>query len=206
MSLAHYDVDSGSRERRYERRDAVVFLKTKEAFGGLSNMAGGYPLRINGIRIATAEALYQACRFPDRPDVQRTILAEASPMTAKMRGKPFREFTRDDWDIVRVPIMRWSLRAKLAFHYREFSDLLKATGNRAIVEQSRRDGFWGAVPADDDSLVGMNVLGRLLMELREEISERDEESFRSLAPLNIPNFVLDGRPIETVITRRSTLF
>ena len=31
-------------ERTYYRADSVVFLKTKEAFGGLSNMAGDFPL------------------------------------------------------------------------------------------------------------------------------------------------------------------
>lgn len=205
MSLAHQSTDSSSQNRFYERRSSVVFLKTKEAFGGLSNMAGGYPLRVNGIWIPTSEALYQACRFPDRPDVQRTILSEASPMTAKMRGKPFRDSTREDWEIVRVRIMKWTLRAKLVFHFREFSELLLATGDRPIVEQSRRDGFWGALPDGDEALIGMNVLGRLLMELRQEVAKGHEQDFKVLEPLNIPKFNLDGKPIETLVTKRSKL-
>jgi len=44
--------------KTYHRDECVVFLKTKEQFGGLSNMAGGYSLFVNGIRILTAEALY----------------------------------------------------------------------------------------------------------------------------------------------------
>src|SRR5437899_1766418 len=92
--------------RTYKRRESVVFLKTKEEFGGLSNMAGGFPLRVNGVSILTSEALYQACRFPHLPDVQRQIIAERSPMTAKMRGKPHRANSRPDWDNVRVRIMR----------------------------------------------------------------------------------------------------
>ena len=74
--------------RTYSRKESVVFRKTNEPFGGLSNMAGGYPIRVNGVRILTSEALYQACRFPHLPDVQKLIIGQISPMTAKMRSKP----------------------------------------------------------------------------------------------------------------------
>lgn len=189
--------------RRYVRSEAAVFLKTKEKFGGLSNMAGGFPVRVNGVLIPTVEAFYQACRFPHLPEVQRAIIREPSPMTAKMKAKPFRSQSRTDWDVVRIPIMRWSLRLKLAFHFREFSSILLSTGGDAIVEESRRDPFWGALPQEADLLMGENVLGRLLMELREEIKTRPEESFRSLKVLNIPEFCILGEPIEPIVTYKA---
>src|SRR3954453_12207001 len=108
----------------YRRRDAVVFRKTAGRFGGLSNMAAGFPLEVNGIPIRTSEALYQACRFPHRPEVQRLILDERSPMTAKMRSKPYREDSRPDWDTARVTVMRWCLRVKLAQNWDRFGGLL----------------------------------------------------------------------------------
>src|SRR5437667_12647655 len=100
--------------RRYARADVIAFRRTTEAFGGLSNMAPGFPLLVNGITIRTSEALYQACRFPNMPDVQRMIIEEKSPMTAKMLSKPYRGESRPDWQSVRVKIMRWCLRLKLA--------------------------------------------------------------------------------------------
>src|SRR5712692_8024088 len=115
--------------RTYERHQSVVFLKTNEAFGGLSNMAGGFPLRVNGVRIATSEALYQACRFPHRPEVQRLVIEQTSPMTAKMKTKPYRDDSRPDWDRVRVKIMRWCLRVKLAQNWEKFSELLLRTSD-----------------------------------------------------------------------------
>src|SRR5262245_29263016 len=87
--------------RTYDRGSSVVFLKTDEPFGGLSNMAGRFPLQVQGTRIYTSEALYQACRFPHLPDVQRLIIGQASPMTAKMKSKPHRKDSRPDWDRVR---------------------------------------------------------------------------------------------------------
>jgi type I restriction enzyme S subunit len=159
-------------QRIYTRADSVVFCKTKEAFGGLSNMAAGFPLRINGVKILTSEALYQACRFPHMPDVQKLIIGQASPMTAKMKGKPYRNGTRKDWDAVRIGIMRWCLRVKLAYHWSLFVNLLLSTGNKAIVEESKKDGFWGAKPRDESTLVGANVLGRLLMGFARRLAQR----------------------------------
>ncbi|WP_211232645.1 NADAR domain-containing protein [Marinobacterium litorale] len=192
-----------SQIRVYDPAVSVVFLKTNERFGGLSNMAPGFPLRINGIPIRTSEALYQACRFPHMPDVQRRILDEHSPMTAKMRTKPFRSQSRPDWDNVRVKIMRWCLRVKLAQNWHTFSELLLATEDRPIVEQSRKDDFWGAKVTKNGTLVGMNVLGRLLMELREQLKSEDPESLKIVEPPPIPEFMLFQKPIEPVYAGRS---
>ena len=82
------DSPANRQTRTYDRPESVVFLKTKDAFGGLSNMASGFPLSVNGIHIRTCEALYQACRFPHLPEVQELIIAQKSPMTAKMTPEP----------------------------------------------------------------------------------------------------------------------
>lgn len=159
-------------------------------------MAAGFPLELNGIRIRTSEALYQACRFPHRPELQRIVLAEASPMTAKMRTKPHRKDTRPDWDEVRITIMRWALRVKLAQHPESFGRLLLATGDGAIVEESRRDEFWGAKPQPDGTLVGANVLGRLLRELRDDLESGKLSAGSIVVPPGLQNFALCGRLIE----------
>jgi type I restriction enzyme S subunit len=120
-------------------------------------------------------------------------------MTAKMKSKPYRRNSRPDWDQVRVKIMRWCLRVKLAQNWGSFSELLLATGERPIVEESRRDDFWGAKPKGEETLIGMNCLGRLLMELREVVRSSAEESLLRVEPLAIHDFMLDGHSIETVI-------
>ena len=188
-------------DRVYEGESSIVFRKTGERYGGLSNMAAGFPLVVNAIQIRTSEALYQACRFPHLPDVQRLVIDQASPMAAKMKAKPFRKQGRPDWDTVRVKVMRWSLRVKLAQNWERFGALLKATEDRPIVEESAKDDFWGAHPLKDGSLAGHNVLGRLLMELRNELASRPENSLRHVAPLHVPTFLLYGEPIGPVEAR-----
>ena len=76
------------------------------------------------------------------------ILGQKSPMTAKMKAKPYRNDSRPDWDEVRVEVMRWYLHVKLVQHWEKFGNLLLSTGNRPIVEESGRDQFWGAKPVN----------------------------------------------------------
>ena len=185
--------------RTYYPAESAVFRKTNERFGGLSNMAPGFPLVVNNKRIRTSEALYQACRFPSRPDVQLQIIADRSPMTAKMRSKPFRGDTRPDWDSVRVQVMRWCLRVKLAQNWQKFGSLLLSTGEAPIVEKRvRRTDFWASTEQPDGTLVGMNVLGRLLMELREQLKGGEVENLRFVEPLNISDFLLFRQPIKRI--------
>ena len=44
----------------YLLEECVTFRKTREEYGGLSNMASGYPIYIGKKKILTSEALYQA--------------------------------------------------------------------------------------------------------------------------------------------------
>ena len=187
----------------YKRSGATVFHKTKEAFGDLSNMAAGYPIKINGTHILTSEALYQACRYPHLPDIQKAIISEASPMAAKMKSKPYRKsHSRPDWEEQKVAIMEWCLRTKLAMNRTEFSRFLLATKDKPIVEQSAKDPFWGALVVDDDTLKGQNILGQLLVGLREEIKAGNvEHGF--VEPLSIPDFMLYGQPIPRLGFRSS---
>ena len=187
----------------YDLSQVASFQKTDEEFGGLSNMKGKiFPLRVNGLLIHTSEALYQACRFPDFPEIQKAILAEASPMAAKMKAKKFRNtHTRQDFEDVKVEIMRWCLRLKLANHPQAMGSLLLRTGSREIVEISHKDKFWGAVRKKENPQMaeGENVLGLLLMDLREfYLENRGKASLLRVSPPEIPNFKLLGNPVSAV--------
>lgn len=185
--------------RVYERAACITFRKTSEVWGGYSNMAGGFLLVVNGVTILTSEALYQACRFPHLPDVQRAIIAQASLMAAKMKGKPHRKNSRPDFDALRVPIMWWALRVKLAYHPRTFGRLLLDSGDRPIVEDSHKDTFWGAKAKDGHTLVGQSVLGRLLARLRDQLRAAGAEALRTVEPPPVPEFLLYGQPIRAVV-------
>ena len=183
-------------ERNYKRINVITFKKTKELYGGLSNMAPGFPIKINNIMIRNSEALYQALRYTEHPEIQKEIIMQNSPMTSKMKSKKHRALCREDWNDIRLKVMRWCLRVKLIQNWDSFGGLLIDTGDKQIVEESNKDRFWGAIPFDDGSLNGINALGRLLMELREEMPIYLTN--KELSPLKINNFKLMGVPIEGI--------
>jgi ribA/ribD-fused uncharacterized protein len=191
--------------RTYNKREVAFFRTTTGEFGPLSNMAPDFPIFLVGVRILTVEALYQACRFPDYPDVQRLIIDQTSPMTAKMKSKKYRERTRSDWDDVRVNVMRWCLRVKLENNWQRFGEVLERTGTRPIVEESTKDSFWGAKPQDDGTLFGMNVLGRLLMELRERFRDVNEGRAQEIKYPTVPHLLLFGQPLEAKSRKTETV-
>lgn len=190
-------------ERKYIENECCVFRKTKGKYGGLSNMASGFPLKVNGINIYSSEALYQACRFPHLPDVQQEILIQKSPMTAKMKSKPHRKFSRSDWETVNVKIMQWCLKVKLAQNFIKFGLALEETYFKPIVEDSSKDDFWGAKRQKENKelLVGINALGRLLMDLREKYFSEDRYSLLLVEPLSINDFLLLNKPIPIIDER-----
>ena len=81
------------------------------------------------------------------------------PYPAKKLGKTIKP--RDDWEMVKVDIMREIVSQKFLQHPALMNKLL-ATDNRLIVEVNAwRDTFWGVSHGK-----GKNHLGRILMECR----------------------------------------
>lgn len=184
-------------QRTYIRGEVVTFKSTKAKFGGLSNMAPGYSIRVNEVIIPTAEALYHACRFPLFPEIQQEIIEQNSPMTAKMISRKYLKYTRQDWEEVKYSIMYWVLKVKLSQNFSEFSKVLNETGDKAIVELSNKDKDWAAVETIEKTLIGKNALGRLLMQLREEFII-NKNSIECVHPIDTYGFLLYGNQIETV--------
>lgn len=185
--------------RVYDINQSVVFWKTTEKWGELSNMASGFVLSVNDLLIPSSEALYQACRFPNNPEIQNSIIWQPNAMYAKREAQHYKRFTRNDWQQYRILIMKWCLRVKILQHWDLLSRILLETRELPIVEFSKNDTFWGACPMQENKLVGENVLGRLLMEIREKI-KLNPELYGFRAP-NIPNFYLLNQPIQEIITR-----
>jgi ribA/ribD-fused uncharacterized protein len=183
----------------YNLADSAVIYRMMDEFGGLSNFARDFPLTIHSLVAHTNESLYQACRFPHRPDVQRLLLEEPNPAKVKRISRDYLDLTRPGWETDRKQIMRWCLRVKLAQHRRQIAALLEATGERPIVEQSYADDFWGAPRHEEGALRGANLLGLLWMELRAELRAGAWEPGCVVLPPDLPDFLLDGRPIGAVV-------
>ena len=186
--------------RRYDPAASAVFRRTRDRWGELSNFAPCV-IGVNGLTAYHSEGLYQACRFPDRADIQRMVCAERNPMTSKQVAHKHVELSRSDWMSNRIATMRWVLRVKLAQHFDTFGQVLENTGDMPIVEYSRFDDYWGA-DYQGEHMVGQNALGRLLMELREELRERQDD-MRVVSPPRLEGFRINGGIVAEMAHGRS---
>jgi ribA/ribD-fused uncharacterized protein len=141
---------------------AIKFYSVNNPYGEFSNFAP-YPIQIDGKLYPTSEHYFQAEKFLDE-SYREGIRDAASPREAARLGRS-REFPiRGDWESVKVDVMRRAVRTKFSSHA-QLLELLLSTGNEQIIEAAAGDFFWGA--GVDGS--GSNWLGRILMEVREEL-------------------------------------
>lgn len=147
----------------------------EQDFYVLSNFSA-FAVVFNGQMFPTSEAAYHWQKFTNAPEVQRLLFETRSAHDAFKVAEANKAKRRKDWDAVKVPIMKDILRAKAAQHEYVRRKLL-ATGDRILVENSWRDGFWGW-GADN---CGHNMLGKLWMEVRAELRAAASEAAAAMA-------------------------
>jgi len=142
------------------KKDAIKSFKGKDvAF--LSNFYSVI-VKYNGIEFPSVEHAFQASKCLDE-NVQRQFRIIPTPGEAKRFGKKVK--LREDWEIVKVSIMEDLLKQK--FSQKELKNKLLETGNLELIEGNNHgDTFWGQVNGQ-----GENMLGKLLMKIRDEIRE-----------------------------------
>jgi N-glycosidase YbiA len=119
-----------------------------------------HPFHFDGRLYPTAEHAFQAAECSDEDEAERVRQAR-SPVAAKQLGSGVR--LRVDWDEAHVDVMRAVLAAK--FSDPDLRARLIATGGAELVEENTwGDRFWGRSRGG-----GRNMLGDLLMELRESL-------------------------------------
>lgn len=158
-----------------EARRVISFTKVNLPHGWLGNMSP-HPVRHIEWEYATAEALFQALRFDDEK-IRMAIWEQTSPMAAKMIAKKYRDRMvirpRDEQDVENMGLV---LMLKIEQHP-EIRRMLLETGDAELIEDCTKRAsesglFWGA-KREGGYWVGGNMLGKLWMELREEVRRGD---------------------------------
>jgi ribA/ribD-fused uncharacterized protein len=147
----------------------ILFNRVNEPHGEFSNFAP-YPVKLKGRTWPSTEHFFQAQKFAGS-EHEEVIRKAASPMTAAHLGRSRKLPLRKDWESAKDNVMREALRAKFTQHP-DLRSLLLETGNATLVEHRQRDRYWG----DGGDGTGKNRLGLLLMELRAELREENQDS------------------------------
>ena len=150
----------------YPAKDCVKIHKASEEWGVFCNFART-PIKLEGRTFKTSEQLFQLMKFKDEEAVKAVYAANNPKMTAKHWEKTHR---RADWGQMIVDAMKFCLQMKYQ-QSQAFRDALEESKGRYIVEDQTtfrklQPDTWGVKPVGDD-FVGPNLLGRLLMELRD---------------------------------------
>lgn len=150
----------------YPVDDSIPIRKVSDEWGILGNFAHT-PIIYEGMTYKSAEQLFQMMKFTDE-DVRQAVYDAPNPKyMAKHYEKTHR---RDDWGMIFVDAMKQCLQLKYE-QSEEFRAALEQSKGKHIVEdQSSFKKSWAdtwGVKKQGDFYVGPNLMGRLLMELRD---------------------------------------
>lgn len=118
----------------------------------------------DGIPFISNEHFYQAMKFLDK-SIRRQVAEHPSRGLKSFCSK----FSiREDWDSIKLDVMRYGLDYKFSEMNPTLRTALIATECVELIEYNYwGDKFWGVCSKTGE---GLNNLGRILMEIREEIS------------------------------------
>ena len=138
-----------------------------------------YPCSIEyqGIEYPAVENFYVAMKVNDQQlingkyytpgDFREMISKVKNPAEVKKIGSKVK--LRSDWDSKKLEVMNWAVRQK--FKDETLANLLLSTGDQELIEGNWwRDYFWGVCNGK-----GENHLGKILMDVREELKIQNQK-------------------------------
>lgn len=164
----------------------IRFYRANERPYGMFSNLYRIPVELDGVVYPTAEHAYQAGKAR-KAAVREWLMSAPSPALLAMaaHGLYYWDIT-PGWSTNKFDRMRRVLAAKFSQH-EDLKELLLSTGNSRLVESATIDNevnrLWGEVNG-----VGRNMLGNLLMEVREQLNAQrtttPRRSSRKLAQAN----------------------
>lgn len=160
---------------RYPAAQTVCIRGTKEEWGVFGNFYGAKVV-VNGVTFDSTERLFHMMKLRgDKPEAAQDMMSVKAGMGMKMHVKHLYkehpEWFHDHWPSMIVDAMKFCLMLKYeqCEHFR--NELERSKGKYIVEDETKRSrgkdaDTWGAVLRGDE-YVGPSLLGRLLMELRD---------------------------------------
>ena len=141
-----------------------------ESFDGQYRFLSNFwavPIRVHPREFNSLESAYQSQKMAKDADKSRFMGLGAS--AAKKLGQELP--MRKDWNAVKIDTMLNLLHQK--FSRPGMGNLLRETGDAYLLEGNYwHDNFWGSCTCKRCGNKGQNMLGKLLMQVRSEISNK----------------------------------
>ena len=160
-----------------EQAEPILFYNRGEPYYQFTNFFEA-SVEIDGKFWLTTEHYFQAQKFVATPYVEyirRLSRAREAFEFARIPGVS--RWRRNDWENVKIDIMKKALLAKFSQHP-YLCRLLLDTRKRKLIEHSPHDSFWG----DGGDGSGRNELGKLLMDIRTVLQSRPMKNWEEQNP------------------------
>lgn len=115
----------------------------------------------------SVENAYQAAKFYDQHFNYASIVGTMEPHKTKAFVRQYSAFVRSDWESIKEKVMLHLLRLK--FDKPLFQAKLKMTKGLILEANGWHDNFWGSCFCSRCRGQGKNILGQLIMQIRNEI-------------------------------------
>lgn len=158
----------------YPKSQCVNIHKVDEEWGIFCNFAST-PIDIDGVTFKSSEHLFQMMKFTDAEVIGRindnTTRSGKKCYQIKKTVKSYeKDYRRSDWPQMVIDAMKFCLTMKYEQSEAFRAKLEESKGFFIVEDQTtmpkKKPDAWGVKP-DGDNFVGPNLLGRLLMELRD---------------------------------------
>ena len=164
-------------EAQNQESDIYFYGRTKGRVDGCYRFLSNFyrtTFAINGKDYATVEHYFQSMKYPGT-ELEEQIRLAPTPIAAKKLA--WEHSTPADWDHRKEDIMLTALRAKF-MQNPKLAEKLVATGEARLHEDSPKDFYWG--------VRGRDRLGKLLMQVRDELREEMGTGNRELGTDEFP--------------------
>ena len=133
-----------------------------------------HAIELNGVVYPTVEHAYQCLRYTD-PKIIEEIRSARSPVKAWEVSSRYKEQSqKPDFRGRKLDVMKMLMRAK-ADQYEEVKKALLDSGDALIIKHivtwPPGDGFWD----DGEHGEGMNHMGKIWMEIRDELRSEHQD-------------------------------
>lgn len=121
---------------------------------------------MNGVTFKTPEHFYQWSKFgePAGSIIKQRILDAPTAKMATYIADNNKNIILPNFEQIKNDVMLNALRAKFTQHH-DLRQVLLSTGEKPLIEHYMYDNYW----ADGGDGSGKNMLGNLLMQVRQEL-------------------------------------
>lgn len=152
----------------YPKDDCISFLHVSDEYGIFSNF-GNTPIIVNGITFKNVEQLFHILKFTDAESINLLYHSNGLILKRIALQRENLGLRRTDWGMIIIDVMKCCLLLK----YNQcalFREKLNQSKNFVIVEEAPKNkknaDTWNAKNTGS-CFEGSNLMGRLLMELRD---------------------------------------